>query len=123
MKTSILFLGTTCPNDQDDFCPTNQMFAYDFAGEEQMNCLFECPRVTSAPRSTLFSDFDHTGFRCVGVNYPSIQYSWCCRTKQTGGGSSSGGLDKCSDVMSADKLWLGIKRDGMGYNNVFEYTT
>jgi len=95
---------TTCPTDQDDFCPTNQMFAYDFAGEEQMNCLFECPRVTSAPRSTLFSDFDHTGFRCVGVNYPSIQYSWCCRTKQTGGGSSSGGLDKCSDVMSAEKL-------------------
>jgi hypothetical protein len=42
---------TTCPTDQDDFCPTNQMFAYDFAGEEQMNCLFACPRVTSAPRS------------------------------------------------------------------------
>ena len=38
------------------------------------------------------------------MNYPSIQYSWCCRTKQTGGGSASGGLDKCSDVMSEDKL-------------------
>jgi len=95
---------TTCPTDQDDFCPTNQMFAYDFAGEEQMNCLFECPRVTAAPRSIQFSNFDRTGFRCVGVNYPSIQYSWCCRTKQTGGGSSSGGLDKCSDVMSPEKL-------------------
>jgi len=73
------------------------MFAYEIAGNAQMNCLFECPRITSAPQSTHFRDFNGTGFRCVGVNFQSIQYGWCCRTKNT-----AGGLRKCSEVMSQD---------------------
>jgi hypothetical protein len=51
--------------------------------------------VTSLIRSTNHVDTDKTGFRCIGLDYETVQFDWCCKSKNT-----SGGIPYCPDVMS-----------------------
>lgn len=78
---------------EDDTCQAKDMHAYQIAGREKMNCIFECSKLKSVTRSTRYLDTRGTGFRCLKVNYNSVQFDWCCKTKST-----TGGIPHCQDV-------------------------
>jgi len=82
-----------CPREDEDACPTHEVFAYKIESREHMNCAFECDRVTRTPYSTNLDETDGTGFRCVPTGYMSSQFGYCCKTR------TNGGMPYCPDVV------------------------
>jgi len=83
-----------CPREDEDACPTHEMFAYNVVLREHMNCAFECDRVTRTPYSTNLDETDGTGFRCVQTQYMSSQFGYCCKTR------TNGAIPYCPDVVN-----------------------
>jgi len=86
-------LPLICPADDDnDTCEAKDMHAYKIAARQKMNCIFECHTLKSVVRSTDYVVTNATGFRCLEVDYESVQFDWCCKTKRVGG------IPYCPDV-------------------------
>jgi len=88
-----------CPKEEDDTCRAKDMLAYKIAGRKQMNCIFECPSLTSINMSTDYLVTNATGFRCLETKFDAVQFDWCCKTKRT-----LGGIPFCPDVVSNEML-------------------
>jgi len=84
-----------CPLPSADTCPLQEMYAYKVGSRDKKNCLFECTTVASVDKTTNYHETVETGFRCVDVDYDSIQFDWCCKTKST-----VGGIPHCPDVIT-----------------------
>jgi len=84
-----------CPPLSVDTCPLSEMYAYRIGSRDRKNCLFECTTVASISKTTNYHETVETGFRCVDVDYESIQFDWCCKTKST-----EGGVPYCPDVLT-----------------------
>jgi len=85
----------TCPGVEDT-CPASDMYAYKLLSNRRMNCVFECPYVSKTDYSTNINVTDGTGHRCIGTDYESSQFDWCCKSKTTTG------IPKCSDVIGSN---------------------
>jgi hypothetical protein len=83
-----------CPREDEDACPTHELFAYRIHSRENMNCAFECDRVTKTSYSTNMDTTDGTGFRCLPTSYPSSQFGYCCKTQQVAS------IPYCPDVVN-----------------------
>jgi len=55
-----------------------------------------CPYVSKIDYSTNIDVTDGTGHRCIGTDYESSQFDWCCKSKTTTG------IPKCSDVIGSN---------------------
>jgi len=71
----------TCPNNFEDACPVNDMFAYAARVQERRACVFTCPHVTTVNRT--LDSYDGKGYHCVNANHDKLQFEWCCKTKRT----------------------------------------
>lgn len=89
----------TCPNNTENACPVSEMHSYRRrAGDLRINCIFECPFISSTPFHTNLDMTDGTGHRCLHVGHDSKQYDWCCRTKYV-----STSIPHCETVLNPNE--------------------